>query len=190
MAYVGSVVGFTRDVDKSTLNRSNFVRIKLATRDVTKMSGVAEGVRIPFLYDFFYEREVVDELRPMQVHVDKDEKELPHSTKKKNVMDPSSSAQAQQMEAIPLTEGDTSKIKGSAQQVDQCTMVAFPDESKSQVDITSSVGKDDKLKTIMEIIEVDTEDSYENRVQGLSGNNMLESDDDLLSGEVQVGSVG
>jgi hypothetical protein len=126
----------------------------------------------------------------MQVHVDKDEKELSHSTKKRNVMDPSKSAQAQQMETIPLTKGDTSKMKGSAQQVYQCTKVAFPDESKSQVDITSSMGKDDKLKTIMEMVEVDIEDSYENRVQGLSGNNMLESDDDLLSGDIQAGSTG
>jgi hypothetical protein len=104
-------------------------------------------------------------------------------------MDPSSSAQALQMESIPLTEGDTLKMKGSAQQVDQCAKVAFPDESKTQVDIASSVGKDDKLNTIMEMVEVDTEDSYENRVQGLSGNNMLESNDDLLSGEVQAGFV-
>jgi hypothetical protein len=65
IAYVGSLVGFTRDVDKSTLNRSDFVRIQLAARDVTKVPGVAEGAKIPFLCDFFYEREVVEEQTPM-----------------------------------------------------------------------------------------------------------------------------
>jgi hypothetical protein len=81
MAYVGSLVGFTRDVDKSTLNRSDYVRIKLAARVVTKVPGVAKGAIIPFLYDLFYEREVMDEQSPMQVpmqvQMDKDVKELP-----------------------------------------------------------------------------------------------------------------
>lgn len=53
MDYVGSLVGFTTEVDKSTLNRYDYVRIRLAARDVTKVPGVAEGAIIPFLYDLF-----------------------------------------------------------------------------------------------------------------------------------------
>jgi hypothetical protein len=92
---VGSLVGSTREVDKSTLNRSDYVRIKPAARDVTKVPGVAEGAIIPYLYVFFFEREVVDEHAPekdyVQVQVDKAEKD-PTSAKKSNVLDPSSSS--------------------------------------------------------------------------------------------------
>jgi hypothetical protein len=51
---VGSLVGSTREVDKSTLNRSDYVRIKPTARDVTKVPGVAEGAIIPYLYVFFF----------------------------------------------------------------------------------------------------------------------------------------
>jgi hypothetical protein len=45
-------------VDKSTLSRTDYVRIKIATRDISKVPARAEGAIIPFLYDFLCVREV------------------------------------------------------------------------------------------------------------------------------------
>jgi hypothetical protein len=33
---------------------------------------------------------------------------------------------------------------------------------------------EDKLKAILEVVQEETENSYKNRVQGLSGNNMVD----------------
>jgi hypothetical protein len=54
MAYVGSLVGITLDVDRSTLNRTDYVRVKIGAKDITKVPEVAEGAISTFLYDFFY----------------------------------------------------------------------------------------------------------------------------------------
>jgi hypothetical protein len=59
LAYVGSLVGVTIEVDKSTLNRADYVRVKIAVKEVSKMPESAEGAIKPYLYDFFYEREVI-----------------------------------------------------------------------------------------------------------------------------------
>jgi hypothetical protein len=56
LVYVGSLVGATSEVDESTLNRTDYVRIKIAARDIAKVHAKAEGAILPFLYDFFYER--------------------------------------------------------------------------------------------------------------------------------------
>jgi hypothetical protein len=58
MAYVGSLVGATVDVDKSTMGRIDYVRVKIAAMGISKVAERAEGAIIPFLYDFLYEREV------------------------------------------------------------------------------------------------------------------------------------
>jgi hypothetical protein len=47
LAYVGSLVGATTKVDKSTLNRADYVRVKIAGRDVSKIPESAEGAIIP-----------------------------------------------------------------------------------------------------------------------------------------------
>jgi hypothetical protein len=53
--------------------------------------------------------------------------------------------------------------------------------SKTHVKNIVSVGMEDKLKAILEVVQEETENSYKNRVQGLSGNNMVDSEDDLPS---------
>jgi hypothetical protein len=58
LAYVGSLVSATKEVDRSTLHRADYVRIKIAARDVSKVPEVAEGAILPYIYDFYYEREV------------------------------------------------------------------------------------------------------------------------------------
>jgi hypothetical protein len=57
MTYVGSLVGATAEVDKSTLHRTDYVRVKIASRDISKVPAIAEGAILPYLYDFSYERE-------------------------------------------------------------------------------------------------------------------------------------
>jgi hypothetical protein len=58
MAYVGFLIGATAIVDKSTLGRTDCVRIQITTRDISKVPERAEGAIIPYLYDFLYDREV------------------------------------------------------------------------------------------------------------------------------------
>jgi hypothetical protein len=57
-AYVGSLVGATAKVDKASLNMIDYVRIRIADKDVSKVPKIAEGAILPYLYDFHYEREV------------------------------------------------------------------------------------------------------------------------------------
>jgi hypothetical protein len=64
MAYVGTLVGSTQEVDKSTLNRTDYVRIRLAARDVPE---VAECSISEYLYGFFFEREVEAKEAPDKV---------------------------------------------------------------------------------------------------------------------------
>uniref|UniRef100_A0A453QMC0 DUF4283 domain-containing protein n=1 Tax=Aegilops tauschii subsp. strangulata TaxID=200361 RepID=A0A453QMC0_AEGTS len=54
IAYVGSLVGVTLDIDKSTINRPESVRIKLGCRDAKNIPAKAEGVLGDHFYDFFY----------------------------------------------------------------------------------------------------------------------------------------
>jgi hypothetical protein len=58
MTYVRSLVGATANIDKTTLGRTDYVRIRIAGRDISKVTERAEGTIIPYLYDFLYEREV------------------------------------------------------------------------------------------------------------------------------------
>jgi hypothetical protein len=58
VAYVESLVGATVEVDRASLNRTNYVRIKIAAKDVSKLPKIVEGAIIPYLYDIHYEREV------------------------------------------------------------------------------------------------------------------------------------
>jgi hypothetical protein len=55
---VGYLVGVTRDVDQSSLHRVDYVMIKIAAKDISKVPEVAEGAIWTYLYDFYYEREV------------------------------------------------------------------------------------------------------------------------------------
>lgn len=59
LAYVGSLVGATVEVDEKSLARTDYVRVKIACRDVSKVPPTAEGAIIPYMYDFGFEREVV-----------------------------------------------------------------------------------------------------------------------------------
>jgi hypothetical protein len=58
LGYVGSLVGATGEVDKSTLHMADYVRIKIAAREIAKVPEVVEGAILSYLYDFCFEREV------------------------------------------------------------------------------------------------------------------------------------
>jgi hypothetical protein len=42
MAYVGSLIGATSDVDETTLNRIDYVRVKIVAKDISKVPTVVE----------------------------------------------------------------------------------------------------------------------------------------------------
>uniref|UniRef100_A0A8I6WEV5 DUF4283 domain-containing protein n=1 Tax=Hordeum vulgare subsp. vulgare TaxID=112509 RepID=A0A8I6WEV5_HORVV len=52
IAYVGSLVGVTLEIDKSTINSPESVRIKLVCRDADDIPAVVEGVLGGHFYDF------------------------------------------------------------------------------------------------------------------------------------------
>jgi hypothetical protein len=50
LAYDGSLVGATMKVDKSSVHRADYGRVKIAARDITKVPAIAEGAILPCLY--------------------------------------------------------------------------------------------------------------------------------------------
>jgi hypothetical protein len=58
LAKVGGLVGKVMEIDESTRLRVDYVRLKIACKDVTKVPKTAEGVLGLDVYDFGFEREV------------------------------------------------------------------------------------------------------------------------------------
>lgn len=61
IAKIRGLVGKTIEIDEKSTFRRDYVRIKIACRDVTKVSKTAEGVLGITLFDFGFEREVTEE---------------------------------------------------------------------------------------------------------------------------------
>ncbi|CAN6199371.1 unnamed protein product [Urochloa humidicola] len=59
--YVGSLVGVPIEVDKASLKRYEYARVKLGCRDITKIPASVEGLLDRHLYDFTFQREVPTE---------------------------------------------------------------------------------------------------------------------------------
>ena len=59
VAFVGSLVGITLEIDLSTLHRPEYVRILLGCRDVERIPTKAEGCLGDKFYDFFFELDKV-----------------------------------------------------------------------------------------------------------------------------------
>jgi hypothetical protein len=55
---VASKVGLPLEVDKDSLNKNDFVRVKIGCRDVTKVPASVDGVLDFHFYDYFFQREV------------------------------------------------------------------------------------------------------------------------------------
>lgn len=60
VAKVGGLVGEVIEVDEGTRFRYDYVRLRIACRDVTKVPKTAEGAMGMFLIDFGFEREVTE----------------------------------------------------------------------------------------------------------------------------------
>lgn len=56
LACVGSLVGVTVAIYEKSMNRQDYIRMKICCRDVTKVPESAEGLIIPYLRDFYFER--------------------------------------------------------------------------------------------------------------------------------------
>ncbi|PWZ08767.1 hypothetical protein Zm00014a_022650 [Zea mays] len=61
IAKVGGLVGKVIEIDERTRLRNEYVRARIACRDVTAVPGVVESSLGLFLYDFFFEREIHSE---------------------------------------------------------------------------------------------------------------------------------
>jgi hypothetical protein len=86
LTYVGSLVGVTDEVDRSTLSRIDYVRVKIMARDVSKVPAVVEVAIKSFMYDFHYEREVKMEHNGPEIPilVDAGKQTEPHRATKMN----------------------------------------------------------------------------------------------------------
>jgi hypothetical protein len=60
LAKVGGLVGKVTEIDEKTRFRVDYVRMKIACRDVSKVPKFAEGVLGLTLYDFGFEREILE----------------------------------------------------------------------------------------------------------------------------------
>lgn len=58
---VASKVGLPLEVDKDSLHKNDYVRVKIGCRDVTKVPASVDGVLDFHFYDYFFQREVPQE---------------------------------------------------------------------------------------------------------------------------------
>lgn len=64
IAKIGGLVGKTITIDERTRMNTDYVRVRIACRDINLVSASAESSLGLKIYDFFYEREVEEEVRP------------------------------------------------------------------------------------------------------------------------------
>jgi preprotein translocase subunit YajC len=57
IAKVGGLVGKTISIDENTRYNPDYVRVKIACREIAEVPESAEGNLGMFIFDFFYERE-------------------------------------------------------------------------------------------------------------------------------------
>lgn len=81
MAKIGGLVGKVMEIDEKTRFRHDYVRVKIAYRDITKIPSTTEGALGLFIYDFYFEREVANENveRTLNSGIKVTEHELPPS---------------------------------------------------------------------------------------------------------------
>lgn len=54
-------MGKTVTIDEKTRHKIEYVRVKIACRDITRVPASAESSLGMMIYDFFFEREVIEE---------------------------------------------------------------------------------------------------------------------------------
>jgi hypothetical protein len=193
LAYVGSLVGATAEVDKSTLNKADYARVKIAARDVSKIPESAEGAILPYLYEFFYEREVVLEEKKdsVAVSVQDDRRNTEKfSPKKLEVSEPYvQTAVQKEVSKSMVEEGNGMKQQGAA-------LASAPMGETSTahelcvLPVSSSVKESvepHNQKHILSVRDVELASLRAgiDRVQGLSGADLEGSEDELMSEKAQ-----
>jgi hypothetical protein len=189
--YVGSLVGVTTQVDKSTLNRADYIRVKITAKDVSKIPKYDEGAIIPYLYDFIHDREVILEEKKEDnagvVKVNKmDPKKL---TLQKSIMFVSSAQVTMQQDV-----GKSSVGEGSAKKQQDDIPKAVAVEEVIMMPLRSPGGRvvDKSVESLstrpmVRPEKVDVLDLLRagiDKVQGLSGADLNESEDDMVFEEV------
>lgn len=61
LAKVGGLVGKVMEIDEKTRFKLDFIRMKIACRDVTRVPRTAEGTLGIYVKDFIFEREIQDD---------------------------------------------------------------------------------------------------------------------------------
>jgi hypothetical protein len=205
LAYVGSLVGATSEVDRNSMHRVDFVRIKIAAKDITKVPEVAKGAILPFLYDFYYETEVEEtvpnEKRTIKVGSDKDEVAQPSLKKLRTDVreDGTSNLQIEVFSA----KGKHGEVKQMGQQVQEPPQILSNSTSgQPKQDKVSSAPPKLIKSPLDKICEVEDQNfkhkrsekgdisdallvTREDRVQGLSGIDINESKEEVPSEEEQ-----
>jgi hypothetical protein len=184
MAYVGFLVGATVEVDKTSLNRADYSRVKIAAWDISKVLEKAEWAILPYVYDFTYEREV--EMDPniegntilVQGGVDRNKKQS--SPKNQRVGGQSSRSISLQIGGSKGIETGKDTMKGKQ----TLTTLMNPTFGSSSTPPKFQSRADQVKKFAYKADNGELLGDKEDRVQVLYGET-IDSEDDLLSDEAR-----
>jgi hypothetical protein len=205
LAYVGSLIRAIREIDKDSLHRTDFIRIKIAVKDVSKVPEVVEGAILPFLYDFYFEREmewgVPTEKVAIKVGSGRGDFKQP-SPKKPRTENKESGTTSLQIEVCSSKAKDD-EIKQMKQQIKELPQIVDCSDDEHQKLSKGGPAPTKLLSNPLDKILEMEEQSFQlspsgkqatfdsllemrdDRVQGLSGNAIGMSEEDLPSGEGQ-----
>jgi hypothetical protein len=112
---VASKVGLPLEVDKDSLTKNDYVRVKIGCRDVTKVPASVDGVLDFHFYDYFFQREVpqdgyTDVSRTKWIRNERDQAKDDFPSPKKQRMEQAKQA-GQGSEAGPSKNYDAGKGK-------------------------------------------------------------------------------
>lgn len=157
IAKVGGLVGKVMEIDERTRFRADYVRVKIACRDVMKVPKTTEGALGLCLHDFIFEREVQEEESVKKLSTGIIITEKDHQAKRHKAED-----QPKQLQLIrpaniggALSTGGSSSKGGHHQkpiQISQSApvkMKVFPDE-KSRKNVAKQIQVNDKAKKTLE----------------------------------------
>jgi hypothetical protein len=200
MGYVGSLVGMIRDVDKCTLHRADYVRIKIVAREVARVLEVIEGSIGKYLYDFNFEREIemgqAAKAIEIKVIAGKGGEAQPYLKKPRTDQGEKRDTSTLQIELFSSKEASESgqvsrqpvyEKDGVSKEVDKATHLLI---GLSSIDELAEMD-DQNFKHSFNKNEA-KEDSWPNRddrVQGLSGNHLTSSEDDVGFEEGQASQI-
>jgi hypothetical protein len=190
---VDSLVGATKEVDESTLHRTDYVRIKIVARDVSKIPDKAEWAILPFLYDFCYERELQmgtnEDGETVMVQSDKGGPMHPSPKKQETIGQSSNQAHLQiEVFADPKGKGAQDEIQSISSLPKFCleSKSAPPKAASEKVSVQPKLMADaHKFRYKADGNKISPLNAGEERVQGLSGENINDSEEDMLSSDTQ-----